>query len=161
MVNNNKEVMEALTPKEFKDEDVFYGMYNSDVSYIIDKEKEVAEKILKILKIKDLVEKQYSALAIYEDITIYLTRDMGRCDIMHRWYDDAVSSYAMNLMQYHPIKMTSTERFGIAKSKYSLVGKKIDILNSAISFWKEQISILKNLLYSIRNTVELMKEGVL
>lgn len=162
MDNNEKEQRDAaLTPLAFNDDDVFYGMYDSSVIDIPKEMNDVKNKVINILKIKDLNERQYTALSVYEDVSTYLSRDMGRCDIMDRWYNDAVSSYSIALMMYHPLKMTSTERIGISKCQYSTIGKKIAVLNSAISYWKEQVSILKNILYSVRNNIDLMKEGLL
>ena len=160
-MDNNSERLEALKPLVFDDASVFYGMYDSDVTKIPEKKEDIEKQIAELLKIKDLNTRQYTALAVYETVSTYLSYDMGRCDIMSRWYDDAVSAYAIDLMMYHPLKMTSTERMGIARCQYSMVGKKIDILRSAIVYWKEQISILKNILYSVRNNIDLMKEGLL
>ena len=162
MDNSEKEQREeALKPQVFNDADVFYGMYDSDVTTIPKEKEDVKTKVEGLLKIKDLNERQYTALAVYEDVSLYLSRDMGRCDIMSRWYDDAVSSYSIALMMFHPLKMTSSERAGIARCQYSMVGKKIDVLHSAIAYWKEQVSILKNILYSVRNNIDLMKEGLI
>jgi len=158
---DNSERDEALKPQTFTDADVFYGLYDSDVTTIPKEKDDVKEKVENLLKIKDLNERQYTALAVYEEVSLYLSRDMGRCDIMSRWFDDAVSSYSIALMMFHPLKMTSTERAGIARCQYSVVGKKIDVLRSAIAYWKEQVSILKNILYSVRNNIDLMKEGLL
>lgn len=151
----------ALNPQIFDDASVFYGMYDSDVTTIPKKKEDIKSSIDNLLKIKDLSERQYTALAVYETVSSYLSEDMGRCDIMSRWYDDAVVAYSIDLMMYHPLKMTSAERMGIARCQYATVGKKIDVLRSAIAYWKEQISILKNILYSVRNSIDLMKEGLL
>ncbi len=158
---DNSERDEALKPQTFTDADVFYGLYDSDVTTIPNEKEKVKNQVENLLKIKDLNERQYTALAVYEEVSLYLSRDMGRCDIMSRWFDDAVSSYSIALMMFHPLKMTSTERAGIARCQYSVVGKKIDVLRSAIAYWKEQVSILKNILYSVRNNIDLMKEGLL
>lgn len=158
---DNSERDEALKPQTFTDADVFYGLYDSDVTTIPAEKEKVKDQVENLLKIKDLNERQYTALAVYEEVSLYLSRDMGRCDIMSRWFDDAVSSYSIALMMFHPLKMTSTERAGIARCQYSVVGKKIDVLRSAIAYWKEQVSILKNILYSVRNNIDLMKEGLL
>ena len=158
---DNSERDEALKPQTFTDADVFYGLYDSDVTTIPNEKEKVKDQVENLLKIKDLNERQYTALAVYEEVSLYLSRDMGRCDIMSRWFDDAVSSYSIALMMFHPLKMTSTERSGIARCQYSVVGKKIDVLRSAIAYWKEQVSILKNILYSVRNNIDLMKEGLL
>lgn len=158
---DNSERDEALKPQTFTDADVFYGLYDSDVTTIPNEKDKVKVQVENLLKIKDLNERQYTALAVYEEVSLYLSRDMGRCDIMSRWFDDAVSSYSIALMMFHNVKMTSTERAGIARCQYSVVGKKIDVLRSAIAYWKEQISILKNILYSVRNNIDLMKEGLL
>jgi len=158
---DNSERDEALKPQTFTDADVFYGLYDSDVTTIPNEKEKVKDQVENLLKIKDLNERQYTALAVYEEVSLYLSRDMGRCDIMSRWFDDAVSSYSIALMMFHPLKMTSTERAGIARCQYSVVGKKIDVLRSAIAYWKEQVSILKNILYSVRNNIDLMKEGLL
>lgn len=158
---DNSERDEALKPQTFTDADVFYGLYDSDVTTIPTEKEKVKDQVENLLKIKDLNERQYTALAVYEEVSLYLSRDMGRCDIMSRWFDDAVSSYSIALMMFHPLKMTSTERAGIARCQYSVVGKKIDVLRSAIAYWKEQVSILKNILYSVRNNIDLMKEGLL
>lgn len=158
---DNSERDEALKPQTFTDADVFYGLYDSDVTTIPNEKEKVKGQVENLLKIKDLNERQYTALAVYEEVSLYLSRDMGRCDIMSRWFDDAVSSYSIALMMFHPLKMTSTERAGIARCQYSVVGKKIDVLRSAIAYWKEQVSILKNILYSVRNNIDLMKEGLL
>ena len=161
MDNKQTEGRAALNPQVFDDAAVFYGMYDSDVTSIPKKMEVVKDSIDNLLKIKDLNERQYSALALYETVSTYLSEDMGRCDIMSRWYDDAVASYAIDLMMYHPLKMTATERMGISRCQYATVGKKIDVLRSAIVYWKEQISILKNILYSVRNNIDMMKEGLL
>ena len=158
---DNSERDEALKPQTFTDADVFYGLYDSGVTTIPNEKEKVKDQVENLLKIKDLNERQYTALAVYEEVSLYLSRDMGRCDIMSRWFDDAVSSYSIALMMFHPLKMTSTERAGIARCQYSVVGKKIDVLRSAIAYWKEQVSILKNILYSVRNNIDLMKEGLL
>lgn len=158
---DNSERDEALKPQTFTDADVFYGLYDSDVTTIPNEKEKVKDQVENLLKINDLNERQYTALAVYEEVSLYLSRDMGRCDIMSRWFDDAVSSYSIALMMFHPLKMTSTERAGIARCQYSVVGKKIDVLRSAIAYWKEQVSILKNILYSVRNNIDLMKEGLL
>jgi hypothetical protein len=158
---DNSERDEALKPQTFTDADVFYGLYDSDVTTIPNEKEKVKNQVENLLKIKDLNERQYTALAVYEEVSLYLSRDMGRCDVMSRWFDDAVSSYSIALMMFHPLKMTSTERAGIARCQYSVVGKKIDVLRSAIAYWKEQVSILKNILYSVRNNIDLMKEGLL
>lgn len=161
MDNEKEKKKDALNPQTFIDEEVFYGMYDSNVINIPKEMSDVKEQIDNLLKIKDLNERQYTALALYETVSTYMSRDMGRCDIMSRWYDDAVASYSIDLMMFHPLKMTSTERIGIARCQYSMVGKKIDVLHSAIAYWKEQISILKNILYSVRNNIDLMKEGLI
>ena len=158
---DNSERDEALKPQTFIDAEVFYGLYDSDVTTIPNEKEKVKDQVENLLKIKDLNERQYTALAVYEEVSLYLSRDMGRCDIMSRWFDDAVSSYSIALMMFHNVKMTSTERAGIARCQYSVVGKKIDVLRSAIAYWKEQVSILKNILYSVRNNIDLMKEGLL
>lgn len=160
-MQNEEQIKEALRAQVFDDATVFYGMYDSDVTCIPARKKDVKSQIDNLLKIKDLNERQYTALAIYETVATYLSDDMGRCDIMSRWYDDAVAAYTIDLAMFHPLKMTSTERIGIARCQYSTVGAKIDVLRSAIAYWKEQISILKNVLYSVRNNIDLMKEGLL
>ena len=63
MDNSEKEQREeALKPQVFNDADVFYGMYDSDVTAIPKEKEDVKTKVEGLLKIKDLNERQYTAL---------------------------------------------------------------------------------------------------
>ena len=58
MDNSEKEQREeALKPQVFNDADVFYGMYDSDVTTIPKEKEDVKTKVEGLLKIKDLNER--------------------------------------------------------------------------------------------------------